>query len=134
MRLRAAWLLVLLTATAVAAAPALRAELRKADDAATVTEADGTVIVTITSASGIGGATLTRGDQAWPARLVVRLRLRMLEHVAVKAGAVALEGSLAHPGEFRIIQREGDIEVILPARLLTQDHAHLELTWIDAYR
>lgn len=66
---------------------------RKPEDRTSMEATPGSTIVTITSESGIGGATIERSGATWPDRLVVRLRLRGLESLTVQGGGISLTGS-----------------------------------------
>lgn len=71
-------------------ASGLKITLRKPQDQVKTVAREGGEIVTVTSASGIGGAVLERTGTAWPEPLRVRLRLRGLESLKVSSGPATI--------------------------------------------
>jgi hypothetical protein len=70
-------------------------KLTKKDDACKVAADKEGVVFHVTSASGIGGATLTGDDGKWPARVAVQfVDFKALEQVTASDGRVKLEGFL----------------------------------------
>lgn len=121
--------------------------------------ADGnTVVIQVTSASGIGGAELAPAAGRWPERIVLRLmHFRLLEGVnaangrvfcqsalglhetevrQIKADGAGAGGDVDRPGDYAIAveKHEGYIEVVLPAALWRQDTKSIRVQWVDAYR
>jgi len=73
-------------------------------DSATVAGTAEQTVVTIRKGNGIGGATLLRGDTAWPQKLIVRAHLGGLEQFAITSGDVRLSASvLSHSGNQRLL-------------------------------
>ena len=68
--------------------------LQKAQDSISVTRQADSVIYSVHSVSGIGGATL-RSPNRWPSKVVLRLYLRGLESLTVSNGQVELCASVA---------------------------------------
>ena len=76
---------------------------KKADAVAVTADADRTLF-TITSASGIGGATIERKGDSWPKQLVLRVHLRGLESLGITTGDLKLSASVAsHSGNPRTL-------------------------------
>jgi hypothetical protein len=48
--------------------PQIKIKLKKAEDTAAITSTATSAVITVTSKSGIGGATLTRTGELWPHR------------------------------------------------------------------
>ena len=72
---------------------------RKKDDAIAVsTEGDKTTF-TVTSGSGIGGATVERKVNRWPDELILRVHLRGLESLTLSSGDVKLAASVLSHGD-----------------------------------
>jgi len=77
--------------------------IRKADDRVLVRLDGERAIVTVTSPSGIGGATITREGERWPGSIVFRLRLRGLERLRIGTGKGTLSASVSSSGDHRTI-------------------------------
>lgn len=56
------------------------------------------IILDVTSASGIGGATVERRSNRWPGKLILRLHLGGLESLAVSNGELTLRASIKTSG------------------------------------
>jgi hypothetical protein len=67
-----------------------RVTTRKPDDRVAVHLLEDRATFTVTSPSGIGGATVTRNGDRWPAQVVLQHRLRGLEQLQVENGNVTL--------------------------------------------
>lgn len=67
----------------------------KPGDAATVTLDANQTLIQVSSATGIGGLTAALVDGQWPAQLIVRLRLRGLEHLQIRYGSVTIETGIS---------------------------------------
>jgi predicted amidohydrolase len=80
-------------------ASGLKITLRKPRDQVETVAREGGEIVTVTSASGIGGAVLERTGTAWPEPLRVRLRLRGLESLKVSRGPETILARGSHAGK-----------------------------------
>jgi hypothetical protein len=70
---------------------------REGDAVRVVRGASGTLL-DVTSRSGIGGATVMRRADQWPARLTLRLHLGGLESLSVSNGALTLRASVKSVG------------------------------------
>jgi hypothetical protein len=133
--------------------------LRKDEDRCEVKIEPGAVVVTITSKSGIGGATVDTGGTPAPRRLVLRFPgLRSLEGFKVHDGTVGLEGRLGfgengsmhrfdaggrevkedkdavYRLEVRRLEKPGAIEVTLKYPDEARDGRKWKVEWVDAYR
>lgn len=149
--------LILVASAAFAAGPepAVRVELRKTEDAATVTAAGGATVISVTSVSGIGGAKLVRTGAAWPAKLTIRLKLASLESFAMSNGIIQFHAKLGSPGrmpywkvgpdgeqaetpagsvDVPLTQAGNTIEIIVPREILDRHAREIDFGWIDAYR
>jgi hypothetical protein len=72
---------------------------RKPDDQVKVRLEKDTAVFDVLSRSGIGGATITRVGDKWPANVILRFHLAGLESLAVSSGKLRLAGSvLSHSG------------------------------------
>ncbi len=104
-------------------------------------------LLIIHSETGIGRATITRGDRAWPDRLVLRLHLRDLEGLELNNGMWRADSFLGNGPTIdarhldivmRVdcpIARNGEvIEVIVPELFLDDDQPELHIQWVDYYR
>ncbi|MGH7964700.1 MAG: hypothetical protein ACRERD_23290 [Candidatus Binatia bacterium] len=108
--------------------------VRKPNDTVQILSENEQFVLLITCKSGIGSATITLRQGAWPARAVVRLRyapgrpFQYLESFTVRTGSSETVSIEEHrvENEYR--------EVDLPSRLLDTNPQRLELEWIDAYR
>ena len=76
---------------------------RKADDRVTVGLQGDRAIFTVTSPSGIGGATITREGERWPGSIILRLHLRGLERLRIGNGKMILSASVSSSGDHRTI-------------------------------
>ena len=143
-------------------APSLDVVPRKPADRATVAESGGKTVVTVTSASGIGGMTLNRKGDKWPTALVLHLNLHGLESIKLAAGSVSLAGFYSSHGDPNPVSwavvsdggrketaidrsspywtavrampvQVGGFEVDVPAALLSSQSS-LTVEWIDFYR
>jgi hypothetical protein len=82
---------------------------RKEEDKVTAQLKDGTMIYTIASPSGIGGASITPW-KGWAKKVVLRLNLRGLESVTVSNGKVDLRASvLSHSGNPRLLSMKDEV-------------------------
>ncbi len=81
---------------------------RKPDDRVTVELKNEQATYTVTSRSGIGGATITP-PHGWPEKVVLRLNLRGLESLRIVTHTVDLRASvLSHSGHRRLLHRVED--------------------------
>ncbi|HOF87786.1 MAG TPA: hypothetical protein PLZ36_06735 [Armatimonadota bacterium] len=139
-------------------APVVHAAPGRGATAITTAARGNTVTVDITSEGGIGSATITLGDPR-PARLIIRLHLKGLEHFSLTQGDTTLGAAVGsgadHPVR-RWIMRRGEAEeaplaegsplwmpltrgddaftLEAPTPLLHGDAAELALHWVDFYR
>jgi hypothetical protein len=133
--------------------------LGKDEDRSDVKIEPGAVVVTITSKSGIGSATVDTGGTPAPRRLVLRFPgFRSLEGFKVHDGTVGLEGRLGfgensslrrfdaggrqvkedkdavYRLEVRGLEKPGAIEVTLKYPDEARNGRKWKVEWIDAYR
>lgn len=155
-------LMVLLLPVVARAADPLEVEVktRKPGDVVGVSR-DG-LNVTVTSPSGIGGATVQVKKGAWAGEVRLRFQhedkrgFRSLEGFTLTTNVLKVEGALKDSGRIPFFlagpdgtfaakasptgtvnvtvgEKDGAIEVTLPAHLLTSAN-RVELQWVDAYR
>ena len=92
--------------------------LDKADDSATVTTDSGRVVIDVTSASGIGGLTVTTGE--WPEEVIVRLRVRGLEGLTIRYGDFIIATGVSSSGQpsaltLSVVDAEGNVQSASPS-------------------
>ena len=88
---------------------ALEIKCRKNDDAIKVSRDGGKTLLSVTSKSGIGGASVERKAEHWPQELVLRLHLRGLESLTISGGDLRLAASvLSHSGNARLLHLPKD--------------------------
>ncbi len=81
---------------------------RNREDAIKVAAEGGGTILSVTSPSGIGAATVERGGGRWPDELILRIHLRGLESLRLSGGGAALGISvLSHGGNTRLLHLAG---------------------------
>jgi len=80
-----------------------RVTTRKADDRVTVGLQGDRTFFTVTSPSGIGGATITREGEGWSRSIILRLHLRGLERLQIGNGMVILSASVSSSGDHQTI-------------------------------
>jgi hypothetical protein len=134
----------------------VKVELRRAaDKVAVVQKDDGPVIVNVTSATGIGAATLQRSGDKWPNALTVRVNLRGLEGLTIAHGDTRLRTSLqqadhegwrrAADGQWQPAELDAafrpkltldktGVTIEIPAHWLDPKQDELLIEWIDFYR
>ncbi|WP_165234294.1 carbon-nitrogen hydrolase family protein [Aquisphaera insulae] len=79
---------------------------RKGEDRLDVEGADSAPVVAVRTASGIGGLTVRRTAARWPDRLQLRLHVRGLESLRIRAGGLTLAASAeARPGGRVVVNR-----------------------------
>lgn len=85
--------------------------VKKGDDAVAVKREGEKVVLSITSRSGIGKATVTPAGK-WPKTVVLRLHLRGLESLRISDGRTTLEGAVSSHGDgaVRLALRDGNDE------------------------
>jgi hypothetical protein len=72
---------------------------RRPEDRITIKATAGQTIFSVTSPSGIGGATITRQEARWPKEIILRFHLRGLEDFRISNGLVEIGGAVAsHSG------------------------------------
>lgn len=85
---------------------------RKAEDRIEAEVTDEATFFTVTSPSGIGGATVSPKDGKWSGKFVLRLRLKGLESLTISHEQVTLGASFSSHGdsEWRVYLKEGGQE------------------------
>lgn len=154
------WIVVALVCcpslSASAAEPALTVKPGRGASNAKLQQVDGATVVEITSAGGIGQATVQSGGQPWPMKMKLRLRYdakRPFTHlegfnlsdsksrlhtfldsesVEVEYADGAARLDTGKP-ELQVRKVDGAIEITLPMAWLA-DEKEFTLHWIDFYR
>lgn len=114
---------------------------KKEEDQVAVKVEGDTVVYSISSPSGIGGATISPW-KGWPKQVIIRLHLRGLESFTVSNGKIKLSASVlkikildANGKPLQTLPDEdGYFEITLPKALLQENPKSLTLGWIDFYR
>jgi hypothetical protein len=133
----------------------VNATLKKTEDSITVTPMTDVTIVSITSKSGIGGATLIRVGESWPSAITVRLKLNNLESFGMSNGYIRFNTSVRSPGvmpywrvgknEKQPEQPDGTLEVTIkrtgewfeidtPRELMDANATEIDFGWINEFR
>lgn len=145
------------------AAPAYEFKLQKPDDSLAVKTDDKRTLLVVTSASGIGNATITLTAGQWPKHIALRFQYPKdrgfdgLEGFSLTTARLQVqdkgqpgqtkmpfhlldgEGKVdpndADAGELNVVveRRRGALEIVLPANLFAGSKA-VKLGWIDYYR
>ena len=85
-------------------APKFKITTRKQEDKIKVSIEGGQTVLSVSSPSGIGGATVERLGEQWPGKVVVRMFLRGLESFGASIGKTRLSASvLSHSGHRRLL-------------------------------
>lgn len=136
MNARVIVMMALMTAamTARSADPQIRAELRKGEDKVALSSTNGTLLIAITTVSGIGGAKLTATGGVWPSNITIRLSVRYLESFEIKTPKQSVSGWLGHAGALAISQTNDYIQIRVPQSILEEKPERVDVSWIDAYR
>ena len=127
-------MLLALVSSAVSAEPSVNVELRKSKDKVSIETTNGTMIVAVTSVSGIGGARIIRPGESWPTNVVIRLTLKNLESFNIKTPNRSAHGALGDSRGLTITQTNDYIEIVVPQEFVKEQPGQIELSWIDAYR
>jgi hypothetical protein len=133
--------------------PPFKVELKKAEDAATVMSTHASTVLTITSQSGIGCATLVRIGDEWPAQLMIRLTIRGLESLRMENGILYFRTSLKRPKrtpywrvgknttavpegmlEITLLKTKETVDILVPGELMADTPEEIHLEWIDFFR
>jgi hypothetical protein len=136
-------------------APPPKVELKKPGDSAAIAVTGNVMVVSITSETGIGEATLTRTGDKWPARIVIRLGVRSLESFDMQNGIIQFNTSMKSPKQMpywkigtnpsppnspdgvldAIVSRaEGVMTITVPKEMMEGNPKTMTVGWIDAYR
>jgi len=141
---------------AVSPGPAFRVDLQKTADQVMMTSTLNSAAIAINSSSGIGGATLVRTGKKWPDRITIRFNLKNLESFEMKNNIIRFSTSLKSPIkipywrvdlakkspgqtpdgtlEFRMVQSEEAITVLVPKEMLEGNPQEISFEWIDEFR
>jgi hypothetical protein len=143
--------------------PQLTVTLQKQEDRATVTTEGRSVVIDVSSPSGIGGAGVTIGPGPMPRQILIRFHLKGLEHLEFRYGGTVVVVSLPTSGgepsesvsragaaetpvgpdsQYWMAVRppsggsaqDGYIEVAVPPDFLAGSNRAFSLKWIDFYR
>jgi len=163
MRILAIIMLALAIAVAIAIAgcavqhedPSVNATLKKTEDSIAVTSMADVTIVSATSKSGIGGATLIRVGESWPPAITVRLKLNNLESFEMNNGYIRFNTSVDGPesvpywrvgkseeqpgqpeGTLAVaVKRTGEwFEIDVPREVVDANATEIGFEWINEFR
>ena len=118
--------------------PPLKVLVEKDEDSVLITPKSKATILTVTSKTGIGGATIVRGGEQWPPCIVIRLKLNSLESFGMSNGQISFDTSYKSPsrvpywkvgdksspqGTFEVkIERKRDfLQLVVPKEMLQSD-------------
>ncbi len=134
---------------------AVRTELKKTEDSVAVTTTRDTIVVSVTSKSGIGGATLVRSGETWPTSIRIRLKLNNLESFGMSNGNIRFNTSIKSPrrtpywkvgttekqaappaGTLEVLIRQADewFEISVPSEMIEGSPEKIDCAWINEYR
>jgi hypothetical protein len=122
-----------------------KAHTRKPADKVEFANEGDKLVVNISSADGIGSATLTRIKEQWPSKAMLRFNLRNLEFIHISNSALHIEGRLKAdqweqnpPQKGRLaanIRKNGaSIEVEVPEIVFQGNPGEVVIKWINEYR
>ncbi len=139
--------------------PKLKFQPRKPEDSAEVRKEKDRTVFVVTSKSGIGGVLIELDQGKWPRDVTLRMTygkergFQMLESFSLETNRIKVSGSKGASGKMpfgfvgpdgksemtaghlnvTVKEREGALEVTLPAHLLT-GAKEVKVEWIDAFR
>ena len=143
------------TVPAVFPAPEFRVDLRKTVDTVEITSTRNSAIIAITSKAGIGGASIIRTGEKWPARITIRLNLTNLESFEMENGVIYFNTSLKSPEQvpyWRVSPKKEPAEppaktldvtmastgkivkILVPKEMLEGNPQEIRFEWIDELR
>jgi hypothetical protein len=149
---------LMLAVAGCASAPrgqAIKTQLKKTEDSVAVTTTRDATVVSVTSKSGIGGATLVRLGETWPTRIVIRLKLNNLESFGMSNGDIRFNTSIRSPGrmpywkigrnekqsdapdgtlEVPIRRADESFEIAVPSEMTKGNPAKIDFGWINEFR
>jgi hypothetical protein len=138
-------LTLLFASTVFAQSPPFKATTRKPADKVEFISEGEKLVANVSSADGIGAATIQRIEGKWPRKVIISFKLKYLEHIQLSNSITIIEGRLGgnewevkphQNGELKAnIQKTGAfIEAEVPAVLLQDASKEIVVKWIDAYR
>ncbi len=133
----------------------VKTQLKKTEDSIAVTTRRDAIVVSVTSKSGIGGATLVRPGETWPTKIVIRLKLNNLESFGMSNGHIRFNTSIKSPGRMPywkigrnkkqtdapdgtlevLIRRADDwFEIAVPSEMTKGNPEKINFGWINEFR
>lgn len=112
-------------------------------------------VVSVTSKSGIGGATLVRLGETWPTSIVIHLKLNNLESFGMSNGNIRFNTSIrspermpywktgrnekqsdAHEGTLEVLIGRADdwFEIAVPPEMTKGNPEKIDFEWINEFR
>lgn len=134
---------------------ALKTQLKKTEDSVAVTMTRDATVVSVTSKSGIGGATLVRLGETWPTSIVIHLKLNNLESFGMSNGNIRFNTSIrspermpywktgrnekqsdAHEGTLEVLIGRADdwFEIAVPPEMTKGNPEKIDFEWINEFR
>jgi len=125
----------------------------KGDPKIVFTTSNESLLIDITSPTGIGSALIEKASGQWPPKVVLRLHVRGLESFKFKYGAKTVEASVSAQTHEVLVQEgqistvgSGDVywmdvtrnpgyfDIEAPADFMTSGENKFTIEWIDFYR
>ena len=140
---------------AVFPAPEFRVDLQKTGDSVETMSTRNSAVITITSKSGAGGASIIRTGKKWPARITIRLNLKNLESFEMENGVIHFSTSLKSPKQvpyWRVGPKKEPakspagtldvtmasngkiVKILVPKEMLEGNPQEIRFEWIDEFR
>jgi len=134
---------------------AVRAEVRKTEDSVALSTTRDATVLSVTSKSGIGGATLVRLGERWPTDIKIRLKLNNLESFGMSNGNIRFNTSISSPnrmpywimgknekqsdapdGALDVSIRRVDewFEIDVPPEMIKGNPPAIDFGWINEFR
>lgn len=116
--------------------PAYKLELQRDADKAVVVAENGRTVFHVTSATGIGGLTITLAKGEWPERVALRLQYKEggvfgnLEQFVLRTDRILVEGNLKSSGRMRFcfVDPHGKPDAIQPGEAEPAGHMAIRVT------
>lgn len=134
---------------------AVRAEVRKTEDSVAISTKRDATVLSVTSKSGIGEATLVRLGEKWPTDIKIRLKLNNLESFGMSNGNIRFNTSIRSPdrmpywvmgknakqpdapdGALDVPIRRVDewFEIDVPPEMIEGNPPTIDFEWINEFR
>lgn len=132
-------------------APEFRVELQKAVDTVVTAPTRDSAVISITSKTGEGGASLVRTGKTWPSRITIRLNLTRLDAFDMDNGVLRFSktsknqkqwpywrimpdgeplGAPSGTLDLAVVQDETSVRLSVPKEILTSNPKQIRFRWI----